>query len=171
MARTAGRKKTQSKYDGLNPDTLEADERAQILPPAAVVKALNITPGIKILDAGAGTGFFTFPFAEALGGTGRVFATDIDPAMIDLLKNTVREKGYGNVVPVRVGAEGSDPFYKSAVFDVMFFAEVYHYLWRPIDYFRELRPSLAGDRPYITLKNVPDSAEIEFGDFMRIFKQ
>ncbi|MFA5356840.1 MAG: hypothetical protein WC301_05500, partial [Candidatus Omnitrophota bacterium] len=41
-----------------------------------IIKALNIRPGMDILDIGAGTGIFSFRFAEALKGSGRVFATE-----------------------------------------------------------------------------------------------
>lgn len=174
-AAAAGSREDARKKDALSkPEMLNAEERRSILSPAAVVSSLNIKPGMKILDVGAGTGFFTFPFAEALGGTGRVFAADMDPEMIALLGRTIREKGYKNVVPVRVAAEGVDPFYSSSVFDIIFLSEVYQCLLRPADYFRGLRRSLAGEtgRLYIIhFRPVPDFDEIEFDGLTRILER
>jgi ubiquinone/menaquinone biosynthesis C-methylase UbiE len=169
------KKNSSSKFGrAAKPYILEAAEREKMLPPGVVVKALGIKPGTTILDIGAGRGLFTFPFAEALGGAGRVFATDIDPEMISSLKTIAGQKGYKNVFPVQVAAEGVDPFYKTGTFDIIFLAETYHYLWRPVEYFRELRRSLAKEtgRLYIIhFKNVHDFDAVEFDDFVPILKR
>jgi len=151
---------------------LTEPERVAILQPAHIVKSLNIKPDMTILDIGAGIGLFTFPFAEALKGTGKVFATDVDPEIIKYMKRKVERGGYKNIFPVLVKHEGLAPFYKQHSFDIIFLCELYQYLWHPKDYFRELRPSLkkTGRLYILHFKNAPDFTEIEFDDFKRVIK-
>ena len=171
---TAGKgRKAKRNYPVIKPALMDSIERKNMLPIEPIIAALNIKPGMQLADVGAGVGVFTFPFAAALNGTGMVFATDTDPDMIKSLRRTAAEEGYKNILPVSVAAEGVDPFYKGRTFDIMFFAELYHYLRSPVDYFRELKPSLAREtgRLYIIhFKNVPDFGEIEFDDFTNTLK-
>ena len=73
---------------------LTAPEKETIFRPTRVIGTLKIKPGMNILDIGAGTGFFTFRFAETLKGTGKVFATDVDPNMIEYIKDKMQEFKY-----------------------------------------------------------------------------
>ena len=51
--------------------------------PADVLRLLGVAPGQVIADVGAGSGYFTAKFAQAVGPTGQVWATDI---LLDSLK-------------------------------------------------------------------------------------
>ena len=153
--------------------SLERTERVALLQPARVIKTLKIKPGMSILDIGAGMGFFTFPFAKSLKGTGKVFATDSNPGMIEHIKWKMEEGKYKNIFPVFVKREGLDTFYKQHSFDIIFLCGTYEYLRYPEDYFRQLRPSLAkqGGRLFIVyFKNNPDFHEIEFDDFKKVIE-
>jgi ubiquinone/menaquinone biosynthesis C-methylase UbiE len=156
----------------VKPYRLTSYEREVLLAPKRVIEVLKIRPGMDILDLGAGSGLFTFRFADALKGTGRVFATDIDPNLIEFIKNKAEESGRKNVFPVRVKPQVVDFFYKQHSFDVIFLSEAYQYLRYPEDYFRKLLPSLKSNgRLYIIhAKNIYDFTEIEIGDFKNIVK-
>lgn len=159
-------------HETVKPYNLTGYEREAFLKPEGVIKALKIKPGMNILDIGAGAGFFTFRFAEALKGTGKVFATDIAPKMIEYMKKRVEENKYSNVFPIHVKSQTVDPFYKQHLFDIIFLCESFHYLRYPKDYFQELRPALSKEgRLYIIhTKNVFDFSEIEFEDFSHVIK-
>ena len=148
-------------------ERLERPERMARLQPARIVKTLGIRPGMTILDIGAGSGFFSFQFADVLNGTGKVYATDIDPSMIEFMSNKAGDSGYENVVPVLVEADGVDPFYKQHQFDIIFVAGVYYHLWHHVDYFTELRPSLKNKGRLFILqpRNEVDFNESMFADF------
>src|SRR4051812_47057700 len=47
--------------------------------PDAVIAALGLSPGQVVADVGAGKGYLSGRLARAVGPTGRVVATDIDP--------------------------------------------------------------------------------------------
>src|SRR5215470_14300512 len=64
----------------------EDPERAAHQKPAEVIAALHIAEGAKVADIGAGSGYFTLPFARAVGETGAVYAIDIEPGMIEHLR-------------------------------------------------------------------------------------
>ena len=46
---------------------LEPEERAEFQKPVEVMTALDITPGERFADLGAGSGYFTLPLALATG--------------------------------------------------------------------------------------------------------
>lgn len=157
----------------IKPWKISSSERLSILDPNRITKTLNIKPGMNILDIGAGTGIFTFRFADLLNGTGKVFATEIDDKMVEHIKNKIKEGKYKNIFPICVEAEGLDQFYKQHTFDIIFLSEVYQGLLNPKDYLRELRPSLnkSGGRLYIIhFKDVSEFSEIEFDDFKEVIK-
>jgi predicted methyltransferase len=60
---------------------LERPDRAAWQKPDAVVAALGLAGTETVVDLGAGSGYFTFRFARALGA-GKVVASDIAPEMI-----------------------------------------------------------------------------------------
>ena len=57
--------------------TLESTDRVENLQVDRVIQALRLQTGQKVADVGAGTGVFSFPLAEALGDSGRVYAVDL----------------------------------------------------------------------------------------------
>src|SRR5579883_2360045 len=65
---------------------LDDPERERWLPTADVVQQLGLQPGMHVADIGAGTGYFAIPMARAVSPGGRVFAVDVQPEMLDLLR-------------------------------------------------------------------------------------
>jgi len=119
-----------------------AKERYKHLPPQKIIEALQVKEGMTIVDVGASAGFFTIPLARALHGSGMVYATDIDPPMIDLLRKRAETEKLKNVVPVLVRGGDCDPFYRDKSFDLIFMSSLYEYLLDPVPYMRELGQSL-----------------------------
>ncbi|MFH1798292.1 MAG: methyltransferase domain-containing protein, partial [Candidatus Omnitrophota bacterium] len=156
----------------VKPSNLNSYERKVFLHPDQVIKALKIKPGMDILDIGAGSGFFTFRLADALKGTGRIFATETDSDMVEYMKKRIEENGYKNVFPVLVDPKGIDRFYKQHSFDLILMSEVYQYLRAPENYFRDLRPSLNKESSLYIIhhKNIYDFTKIEIEDFEDIIK-
>ena len=105
--------------------------------PNRVIEALQLKPGMKVADIGAGTGYFSMRLARAPGVS--VFAVDIEPKMVDYLTQRAHKEKLTNVTPVRAGATG--PNLPEPV-DVVLVVDTYHHLPNRPAYFRELRKSL-----------------------------
>lgn len=64
---------------------LDDPERPRYLPYDAVIARIGATAGMHVADIGAGTGYFSFPLARAVGDTGKVYAVDLQKAMLEWL--------------------------------------------------------------------------------------
>src|SRR5688500_18045182 len=71
---------------------LERAEREAEEQPTRALALMKIVPGSTVADIGAGSGYFTERLSRLVGPTGKVFATDIQQGMLDLLQmRLVRE--------------------------------------------------------------------------------
>ena len=52
------------------------------------------------MDLGAGPGFFTLPAAQLVGQTGRVYAADVAPSMLEICQRRATEAGLTWIEPV-----------------------------------------------------------------------
>lgn len=103
---------------------LERPERIEEEAPDKLVDLLGLQPGDFVADVGAGTGYLSWRLAEKVGPSGKVFAVDIQPEMIQLLRENMRQRGLQNVVPV-LGME-ADPNLAPASIDLVIMVDVYH---------------------------------------------
>lgn len=74
-------------------ERLEAWNGGRPRGPEDVARDLGLRPGLTVVDVGAGTGFFTFPFARAVSPGGRVWAVDISPPFVRLLETLAAATG------------------------------------------------------------------------------
>lgn len=72
-------------FDAANWQRLETPERMARLDPPAMIARLDLREGAHVADFGSGTGVFTLELAKAVGPTGRVFALDGSPEMLQVL--------------------------------------------------------------------------------------
>src|SRR5262245_11044184 len=79
---------------------------------AAVTEMLlaqtGISPGMRVLDVGAGTGDLAILVAGRVGPAGSVLATDASAAMLEVAARLVGEAGLRNVETLAVRAEDLD---------------------------------------------------------------
>jgi precorrin-6B methylase 2 len=55
-----------------------------------ILAHLALKPGMTLAEIGAGGGWFVFRAAEAIGPKGKVYATDIDPTVVNSLREALR---------------------------------------------------------------------------------
>lgn len=67
------------------PQSSESIEQA-FLEPEQIVHSLDLRPGNHVADFGAGHGYFTIPMARIVGGDGKVYATDIQKSVLDIIR-------------------------------------------------------------------------------------
>ena len=111
--------------------------------PEKVVDALHIAPGSRIADIGAGGGYFTFRLADATGPQGKVYAVDVDPGMVDFLRERSRRDGYENVEALL--AETDDPGLPDGEVDLVFLSNTYHHIGDRARYFANVRSDLGAN--------------------------
>lgn len=119
---------------------LERPERESEEAPGKAIQALEIQPGQVVADIGAGSGYYTVRLAREVGPTGKVYGTDIQPGMLDLLLRNVARAKLDNVVPV-LGTP-DDPKLPPGAIDLALMVDVYHELAAPQAFIRKLRASL-----------------------------
>jgi len=108
--------------------------------PTLMRRELRVKPGMTICDMGCGNGFHTLPLAKEVGETGKIYAVDVQPEMIDMLKQNLDVKGVKNVVPI-VGAF-HDPKLPPDTCDLILLVDVYHEFSHPVQMLAAMRKAL-----------------------------
>jgi ubiquinone/menaquinone biosynthesis C-methylase UbiE len=106
--------------------------------PDRVITTLGIKPGAIVADIGAGTGYFTVRLAKSAAAP-KVYAVDIEKAMVDHVRHRAMNEGLKNVVAVRAGADRTN--LPEAV-DVALIVNTYHHLPNRVAYFTALKKLL-----------------------------
>jgi ubiquinone/menaquinone biosynthesis C-methylase UbiE len=86
---------------------LDSNHRRRLQPPDKIIQASGIKKGITALEIGCGSGAFTTFVARAVGSNGMVYALDIQPKMLEQLKNKLKRaenKDIKNIKPVLASA-------------------------------------------------------------------
>ena len=119
---------------------LERGERDEEEAPDVALNALKIPKGASVADIGAGSGFMTVRLAARVGPTGRVFANDVQPQMLNILARRLNNSKITNVTLI----EGTidDPKLPPASVDLEIMVDVYHELSQPQAMLRHLREAL-----------------------------
>ena len=110
---------------------LERPERVQEERPDLVLVALDLKPGMKVADIGAGSGYYSSRMAERVAPGGVVYAVDVQPEMLDILRLQMKQQRVTNVIPV-LGTE-TDPKLPPGALDLAIMVDVYHELEYPYE--------------------------------------
>ncbi|WP_295885459.1 class I SAM-dependent methyltransferase [uncultured Thiohalocapsa sp.] len=102
---------------------LERPSRIREELPERVVAAMDLAADAEVADIGAGTGYFAFRLAEQVPA-GRVFAVDIQPEMLAIMRERMEERGVENVDLV-LGRE-DDPELPPNSIDAALLVDAYH---------------------------------------------
>lgn len=119
---------------------LERSERIEEEAPDVAIRLLDIAKGSAVADIGAGSGYVTMLLSSAVGPGGRVFANDVQPEMIEILRRRLAAKQIANVTLVQGTID--DPRLPPASVDLALMVDVYHELSRPQAMLARLRSAL-----------------------------
>lgn len=130
------------KFDAAHRAYLDSDERRSYLDPVRVLTSFGLGKGMRVADVGTGTGFFAVPAAHIVGPSGKVYAIDLAPGMLEGLQAKLSREPVPNLEPVR-STEDRIPLGDGSV-DLAFLACVLHELDGP-GTLRECRRILTRD--------------------------
>ena len=102
---------------------LERPEREREEKPSLLMKNLELKTDAVIADVGAGSGYFTFRLAEKVP-EGKVYAVDIQPEMIEILKKRKKALEVANVETI-LSVEDDTKLPENAV-DAVLLVDAYH---------------------------------------------
>ena len=108
--------------------------------PDEVVALLAIEPGMTVADLGAGTGYFLARLSRAVGESGRVIATDLEPDMVRYMGERATREGLANVEVRQVAAD--DPGLDAGAVDRVLVVDVWHHISDRVAYARKLAAAL-----------------------------
>ena len=73
--------------------------------PVANIAKLGINDGMKVVDLGAGSGFYSIEAAKKVGVSGRVYAVDVQKDLLDRIRSNGAALGLRNIEIVCGNAE------------------------------------------------------------------
>ncbi len=119
---------------------LEGPDRDDWQQPDRVMDALGIADGSRVVDIGAGGGWFTVRLAHRVGPNGVVYAQDIQPQMLESIRRRVVREGLANVETIL--ATPADPRLPPNLTAVLI-VDVYPQMAEPAGTLRHIREALA----------------------------
>jgi ubiquinone/menaquinone biosynthesis C-methylase UbiE len=119
---------------------MERPARIAALQVDEIVARLDLKPGQVVADIGAGPGIFSLALSRAVGPTGKVYAEEVDPALIDRIRQRSAEEKVGNITPVL--GTFTDPKLPGRDVDLAFFHDVLHHIEDRAGFLATLAPYL-----------------------------
>ena len=118
-------------------DSPGREDRLQI---HRVMDILGIAPGKSVADIGAGSGWFTVRAARRLGGSGLVYAVDINAEAIRYVDERARKEQLQNVKTIL--SQTDNPLLPASSVDAVLLLKTYHEVARPVVLLQNLRAAL-----------------------------
>lgn len=148
---------------------LDEPGRGEWQKPDKVIEVLRIKSGDSVADIGAGSGYFTIPFAKTVGAEGTVLAIDIEQGMLDHIKKTADSEKLSNINLVKVNADSSGLKEKSV--NIVFICDTYHHIENRKIYFQKLKSAIKDNGRLVIVEF--QKKEIPFGPplWMKIKKE
>jgi len=122
---------------------LTREEREKEEDCTTMVKQLKIQPGQVVCDLGSGNGFYTLWLAKLVGEKGRVLAVDIQPEMLEMLKQRAEREKIANIELI-LGTT-VDPKLPEGKLDLVLGVDTYHELSNAVEVLAAVRKSLKKD--------------------------
>jgi SAM-dependent methyltransferase len=137
---------------------LDREEREVEEQPTRALQIIRVEPGTTVADVGAGSGYFTARLARLVGPSGRVYASDIQPGMLELIRRRLAREKITNVTIV----EGlpNDPRLPENAIDLVLMVDVYHELQDPQSVLRRIAESLRPDGRLVLIEYKGEDASI-----------
>lgn len=149
--------------------TLEDPARDAYQKPHEVMTALDLKPGERIADIGAGSGYFALRFAAHVAPGGQVLAVDISPDMVVYLNRRVRDAGLDNVRTILAAPD--DPLLPAAAVDRIFICDTWHHIENHLQYLTVLAKALKPGGQVIIIDFKKGSTSVGPPEEMRVGRE
>jgi ubiquinone/menaquinone biosynthesis C-methylase UbiE len=106
--------------------------------------ALSIAEGSVVADLGAGSGWFTIRLARRVAPNGKVYAEDIQPQMIEVIRRRVQRENLNRIVEVTPGT-ADDPRLPANTLDAVLIVDTYSEMEQPVTLLRNVARALKQD--------------------------
>jgi ubiquinone/menaquinone biosynthesis C-methylase UbiE len=108
--------------------------------PSANLAKLGLMDGMKVVDIGAGSGFYSFDAGRRVGNTGRVYAVDVQKDLLERLRAAGASQGLRNIEVIWGNAEklGGTKL-KEGIADRAIASNVLFQIEKPDDFCLELK--------------------------------
>src|SRR5262245_40210871 len=116
------------------PEREKEEHVSKLLPP------LKIKPGDHVADIGAGSGYYSLKLANIVGDKGKVYATDVQPEMVAIIRAKMKKQGVKNIDPIL--CTELDPKLPASAIDLIFMVDVYHEMAYPYEVMEKLLAAL-----------------------------
>lgn len=126
--------------------------------PTMMRQQLQIKPGMVVCDMGCGNGYHTLPLARMVGETGKVYAVDVQPQMIEMLKKNIESAGLKNIVPIN--GLYHDPKLPPNTCDLILMVDVYHEFSHPVQMLAAMRAALKPEGQIVLCEFRAEDAEV-----------
>jgi len=128
---------------------LERPERESEENVSQAIKNMAIQPDERVADIGAGSGYYSFRMAQQVP-EGKVFAVDLQPEMLAIMRRKIEQQGIENVELIR-GNE-TNPNLAENTIDLAIMVDVYHELSHPREVMQEVVQALKPNGRFVLLE-------------------
>jgi ubiquinone/menaquinone biosynthesis C-methylase UbiE len=128
---------------------LERPERESEEKVSQAIRNMQLEPDEHIADIGAGSGYYTLRMAGRVP-EGKVFAVDIQPEMLEILRQKIEKEKIDNIELVR--GEETSPNLAENSFDMVLMVDVYHELSHPRELMQEVVRALKPGGRFVLLE-------------------
>jgi predicted methyltransferase len=145
---------------------MDRTERQQEEQPDRALDLIGVRPGMMVADVGAGSGYMTLRLSPRLGPTGKVYANDLQPTMLQIVREKASSQQLSNVELVQ-GTE-TDARLPEGTIDLALLVDVYHEFSHPQEMLRSIRRSLKPDGRLVLIEYRKEDPSLPIADTHRM---
>ena len=122
--------------------------------PQEIIRLMNIKAGSVVADVGCHEGYMTVKLANAVGGSGKVYAVDVEQYKLDRLKNHLEARKITNVSLVK--GDYDNPKLPARSLDAVIILDTYHEMDDHDEILQHIKASLKPDGRLIICEPIAD---------------
>jgi SAM-dependent methyltransferase len=116
--------KNERRFDPKSLEKLEAPERAEQFPVAAILDAAGVCGMLNVADIGAGSGYFTLPIGARVA-PGKVYAVEPSAELLEVIRVKLAAEDAPKNAELLVGEDSATGLAKASC-DLIFLSAVWH---------------------------------------------